>query len=354
MAEATGADRGVDAGVRLPAEWEPHERTIMCWPARDELWGEFRPRALDAYAAVARAVGEFEPVTVIAQPGRGAEAAAACGSGVEVQELPIDDSWARDTGPLHLVDERGALAVAGVEFNGWGGKFTPYEDDAALARRWAALHALAVVDEPLVLEGGAVAVDGAGTVVTTEQCLLHPNRNPHLTRTAIEAGLRRVLGVRTVVWVPHGLALDEHTDGHVDNVAAFCRPGVVLVQGCDDPAEADHDRLSVNRRCLADTPDARGEPLRVIEVPVLPFTELAGRRVAVPYLNFYVCNGGVVVPVTGHPADDEMLGVIADAFPGRRVVPVPGEVLAFGGGGPHCITQQVPRGGAGAEPGGRR
>jgi agmatine deiminase len=195
----------------------------------------------------------------------------------------------------------------------------------------------------MVLEGGAVAVDGAGTVVTTEQCLLHPNRNPDLTRTQIEAGLRRALAARTVVWIPFGLVDDDDTDGHVDNVAAFTGPATVLAQGCDDPAEPDHDRLRINHRCLEGTPDAQGAPLRVTEVPVLPFAEVAGRRVAVPYLNLYVCNGGVVVPVCGHPADDEMLGIIADAFPGRAVVPVPGETLAFGGGGPHCVTQQVPR-----------
>jgi agmatine deiminase len=343
MTVASPPDPGVDAGARLPAEWEPHERTLMCWPARDDLWGPLRPRAVEDVAIIASTISGFEPVTVVAPPGRGEEALHWCSGDVEVVEIPIDDSWARDSGPLHLLDGRGGRYIVDVTFNGWGRKFVPFADDDALPRRWAELRGERIVDEPMVLEGGAVAVDGAGTVVTTEQCLLHPNRNPDLTRTQIEAGLRRALAARTVVWIPFGLVDDDDTDGHVDNVAAFTGPATVLAQGCDDPAEPDHDRLRINHRCLEGTPDAQGAPLRVTEVPVLPFAEVAGRRVAVPYLNLYVCNGGVVVPVCGHPADDEMLGIIADAFPGRAVVPVPGETLAFGGGGPHCVTQQVPR-----------
>jgi agmatine deiminase len=195
----------------------------------------------------------------------------------------------------------------------------------------------------MVLEGGSIAVDGEGTLVTTTQCLLHPNRNPDLTKREIEQHLIDELGVDVVVWLPHGLALDDDTDGHVDNVGAFARPGVLVLQGCADEAEPDWLRSNVNRRWAAGTVDARGRAVEVVEIPVLPFAEVGGRRVVVPYLNYYVGNGFVVVPVCGHPADVDMVAIIGDQYPGRTTVPLDvGAVLAYGGGGIHCITQQVP------------
>lgn len=333
-------------GVRLPAEFEPHERTLMCWPARPSIWGAHLGRAREDYATIARAVAAFEPVTMVARPADAAVAAEHCGPAVEIVELPIDDSWARDSGPLHVF-EGGTRSIVEVTFNAWGEKFRPFADDAALARRWAERTATPLRSrplEPLVLEGGAITTDGRGTLVTTQQCLLHPNRNPGLTRTQIEGRLRDRLGTTSVHWLPHGHSLDDDTDGHVDNIAAWVRPGVLMLQGCDDPAEADHGRLRLNRRWIEGAPDAEGRPIEVIEIPVLPFTELDGHRLCVPYLNFYVCNGAVVVPVTDHPADADMCALIEAAFApeGRVVVPVPGTVLALGGGGPHCVTQQIP------------
>jgi agmatine deiminase len=196
---------------------------------------------------------------------------------------------------------------------------------------------------PVVFEGGSITVDGAGTVVTTEQCLMHPNRNPGMTRADIEAVMRETLGVSAIIWLPHGLALDDDTDGHVDNLAAFARPGRLVVQGCDDEAEADWLRCNVNIRCARGALDARGEPLEVVEVPVLPFAEVNGERVVVPYLNYLIGNGYVLVPTCGHPADDDMLAIIAAEHPGREVLALEvGATLAYGGGGIHCITQQVP------------
>jgi agmatine deiminase len=328
---------------RMPAEWARHERTVMCWPSRAPLYGRLLGDAKAAHAEVARAIARFEPVTMIANPGAGEGAADACGTGVDVVELAIDDSWFRDTGPTYVVDGDGALIALDFTFNAWGGKFAPYGHDATIARRWAAYagHRWRAVD--MVLEGGAIAVDGDGTLVTTEQCLLHPNRNPTLSRRSIEDVLRHQLGVTAIVWLPHGLALDDDTDGHVDNVAAFTRPGTLLVQGCRDQREEDWLRCHVNARCARDALDAAGRALDVVEIPVLPFREVAGIRVAVPYLNHYVVNGGVIVPVCGHRADDDMLAIIAAEHPGREVVGIDvGAVLAYGGGGIHCITQQVP------------
>jgi len=335
---------------RMPGEYEPHERTVMCWPARHDLWRHHIGDAEAAYAEVAAAIAAFEPVTMIAAPGAAERAAQRCGDKVDVVELPIDDSWFRDSGPTYVFDEGELIAVDWV-FNSWGERYLPYAADAAIAARWAASAGHATRQVPLVLEGGSITVDGEGTLVTTEQCLLHPNRNPSMTRTEISAALGEQLGVSTVVWLPHGLALDGDTDGHVDNVAAFARPGVLLVQGCDDPGEEDWLRCNVNARCARGTVDAAGRPLEVIEVPVLPFTVYGGERVVVPYLNFSLVNGGVIVPTCGHRADTEMLAVIADQFPGREVVGIDvGAVLAHGGGGIHCITQQMPRSGSAMRP----
>jgi agmatine deiminase len=328
----------------MPAETAAHERTVMCWPARRDLYGELIADAEAAHAEVARTIAAYEPVTMIAPPGAGAKAQERCGGGVDVIELPIDDSWFRDTGPIYVVSGDGSRRVAlDWGFNAWGGKFSPWDDDAAIARRWAEYAGHEVRSVPMVLEGGSVAVDGEGTLVTTEQCLLHPNRNPQLTRSQIEHELRTELGVTTVVWLPHGLALDDDTDGHVDNVAAFPRPGTMVIQGCDDEAADDWLRGNVNQRCALGTTDAAGRPLEVVVVPVLPYTEVGGVRVAVPYLNFYAGNGFVVVPVCGHAADADMVAVIADQYPGRDTIAVDvGAILAYGGGGIHCITQQIP------------
>jgi agmatine deiminase len=330
--------------LRMPAETAPHERTVMCWPARAALYGELMPAAEAAHAEVARTIAAFEPVTMITTPGSGTAVEKQCGGAVEVLELPLDDSWARDSGPIYVVAADGSRRVAlDWVFNGWGGKYPPWDEDDALARRWADRQGDEVRSVPMVLEGGSIAVDGEGTLVTTEQCLLHPNRNPSLTRRDIEERLRTELGVSTIVWLPHGLALDGDTDGHVDNVAAFARPGVLVVQGCDDAGEDDWLRCDVDRRCALGALDAAGRALEVVEVRVLPYTTVAGRRVAVPYLNYYVGNGFVVVPVCGNPADREMVGVIADQYPGRETIALDvGAILAYGGGGVHCITQQVP------------
>ena len=226
-------------------------------------------------------------------------------------------------------------------FNGWGQRFVPHDDDAALAERWLTATGEERIAVDLVCEGGAIATDGEGTVLTTESCLLNPNRNPSLTRAEIERRLSEALGATRVIWVPYAID-DRDTDGHIDLVAAFTQPGQVLLQGGEDPASPGVDRLDMVRRCIDGAHDAASRALRTTVLPVLPTVEVDGETFAVPYLNLYVCNGAVVVPVTDHPADADMLAIVADAYPGRDVVPVAGRILAVGGGGPHCITQQVP------------
>ncbi|MCX5387016.1 agmatine/peptidylarginine deiminase [Streptomyces sp. NBC_00083] len=327
---------------RMPAEWTEHERCLMAWPTRSDLWGAALAQAKQEYAQVARAIAEFEPVTMVAPPGHGGEARTRCGEGVDVIELPLDDSWFRDSAPIFVRDTEGRRAGVDFRFNAWGGKHHPYDADDRLGALLLDHLGESAIRSEMILEGGAITVDGEGTLITTEQCLLHPNRNPGLSRDDIEEELKARLGVTKVVWLPYGGLLDTETDGHVDGVCAFAAPGRVVVQLPDDPEHPDHARMRANRAVLEATPDARGRTLEIIEVPQSAFTEVDGVPVEVGYLNFYVANGGVVVPVAGLPQDAEALAVIAAAFPDRKVVGVPTPALAYGGGGIHCITQQVP------------
>jgi agmatine deiminase len=322
--------------MRTPAEWEPHERTLMGWPCRLELWGSTIERARSDYAEVANAIAAFEPVTMVANPGEDAtRARAACTGAVDVLELPLDDSWLRDCGPIYAYGEDRRRRAVHFEFNAWGGKFTPWSRDAELGALLAQRLGDPVTPAPMVLEGGSILTDGEGTLLTTEQCLLHPNRNPSLSREQIEQTLSTHLGVGRIVWLGQGLVEDRDTDGHVDLVAAFVAPGRVLLQTVD-PSNANHDRCEENRARL------RRAGIDVVELPHLPYTVVAGETVAAGYLNSYLCNGAVIVPVAGAETDDDALRIFAEAYPGREVVPVPGAVLAYGGGGPHCVTQQVP------------
>jgi agmatine deiminase len=308
----------------------------MGWPCRVALWGETMTQARADYAAVANAIAAFEPVTMIANPGADSRSArAACSHGVEIVELALDDSWLRDCGPIYTYDEGGERVAVHFRFNAWGERFAPWDSDAAVGRLIAEQLGDRVRSAPLVLEGGSILTDGEGSLLTTEQCLLNPNRNPSLNREQIEDGLRAELGVERVVWLGRGLIEDRDTDGHVDLIAAFTRPGHVLLQivAEDNP---NHEHCEENRTRL------RAAGIEVSELPVLPYAEVAGETIAASYLNFYICNRGVIVPTAGAQTDAQALEIIAAAYPGREVVPVPGLVLAYGGGGPHCITQQVP------------
>jgi agmatine deiminase len=307
----------------------------MGWPCRLELWGSELARARADYARIANAIAVFEPVTMIANPGEDATAArAATTSSVEVVELPLDDSWLRDCGPIY-VDDDGARVATHFGFNAWGEKFPPWDKDAAVGGLVAERLGDRVVRSELILEGGSIVADGQGTLLTTEQCLLNPNRNPSRSGEEIEQELRDRLGVKRVVWLDHGLVEDRDTDGHVDLIGAFIEPGRVLLQTvAEDNPNFEH--CEENRARLARA------GIDVVALPHLPYVTVAGETVAASHLNLYVCNGAVIVPVTGAGTDEDALAIIAGAFPGREVVPVPGAVVAYGGGGPHCITMQVP------------
>lgn len=328
----------------MPAEWEPHQRTFMAWPCRGALWGSAPAlaRARHATAAVARAISGFEPVTMIARPEHVAAAGVACGAGITVSAHEIDDSWMRDTGPTFVRDGWGGLAGVQWRFNGWGGKYVPHDKDAAIAGVLLRDLGLACHKAALVAEGGALHTDGAGTLITTEQCLLNPNRNPGMSQTGIETVLKNMLGMRKVIWLQQGLSGDE-TDGHIDNVACFAAPGRVILQGCGDPADADFAIVADNRTRLKAARDARGMPLDIMELPApRARRDERGARLTLSYVNFYLANGGLIMPAFDDPADEPARQLLAAAFPDRQLVQLPALDIVMGGGGIHCITQQMP------------
>ncbi|MBB4312859.1 agmatine deiminase [Roseospira marina] len=321
-------------------------RCWMCWPAKPDLWGAHLDAARDAYAAVARAIRGFEPVTMVARPEDVADAAARCGGDIDIWAYPITDSWARDSGPTFVVDDEGTSLAVDWIFDGWGGKAGDVSADDALAGAIAARVGATAVRAPLVMEGGALCSDGEGTLLVTEQCLLSPNRNPHLDRASIERHLQALLRVETVLWLPYGLAEDTDTDGHVDNVACFVRPGVVMAveppHDCDHP---DHARLSANMAALMAQTDALGRQIEVLSVPYVPATVGPdGRPLSRSYVNFYIADGGIVMPGFGLETDRVARDAVREAFPYHDVVMLPeGAVIARGGGNIHCITLQQPQ-----------
>ena len=331
-------------GFYMPAEWGPHDRCWMAWPCRQELWSERLDAARTAYAEVAMAIAEFEPVTMIANPENVAEASLRCGSSVACLPLAHDDSWMRDTGPSFLIDGRGEMAGVDWRFNAWGGKYDSYEKDSAVAAAMLEHLELTRYEAPIVLEGGSIHVDGEGTLITTEQCLLNPNRNPELDKDEIERLLNAHFGVEKVIWLGQGLEEDE-TDGHVDNLACFARPGVVLALSVEDREDGNYDALRDNLIRLRAARDAKGRELEVIEVPQPERGEGDdGRRLAKSYINFYLANGAVVMPSFEDGKDKAAKEIVSGCFPDRKVRQVPALDIVHGGGGIHCITLQQPAG----------
>ena len=325
----------------MPAEWAAHERCWMAWPCRAELWGTSLPATQQNYAEVANAIAEFEPVTMLATlPGIDA-AERLCGDGVTVMPADLDDSWTRDTGPNFVVNEAGQLAASVFQFNAWGGKYAPWRNDAALGHRLAEYLDVPTFSMPVFMEGGGINTDGEGTLLTTDQCVLNPNRNPGLTKDEAERVFRDGLGVEKILWMP-GDPDDYETDGHVDGIACFAGPGKVLVEVCPEKGIARHANTWKNVQALEGKTDAAG---RELEIHIIDEAYEAARRgdiFCVSYVNFYIANGGIVMPGYGIERDAVARKTIENLFPDRRVSQVNISHIAGGGGGIHCITQQQP------------
>jgi agmatine deiminase len=348
----------------MPGEWEPHERCYLVWPERTDNWRSGAKPAQAAFLEVAEVIARSEPVTMLTSARQWEHARASCSDAIRVVETSTDDAWVRDTGPTFVVN-RSLRERRGVDwvFNAWGGLdgglYFPWDHDDLVAAKVCELEGAYRYRAPLVLEGGSIHVDGEGTCITTEECLLHPNRNPGLSRQEIESLLGAYLGVEKVIWIPRGVYGDE-TDGHVDNLACFSRPGRVLLtwSEVDDDPQTEISREA--RTVLESATDARGRRLHVGLVPAPgPLSirgdeasgvdggthtrpRTAGDRMAGSYVNFLIGNSVVVYPRLDERHDDEVGEQLAAEFPDRRIEGVPGREILLGGGNIHCITQQVP------------
>jgi agmatine deiminase len=352
-------------GYRMPGEFEPHDGCWMLWPERPDNWRLGGKPAQQAFVAVAAAIADSERVSVGVSAGQFANARRLLPPQVRVVEVSSNDAWMRDVGPTFVVNGRGGVRGVDWIFNAWGGLdgglYFPWDKDDAVAQKVLEIEGRDRYRAPFVLEGGAIHVDGQGTLLTTEECLLNRNRNPHLTRDDIERLLARYLGIETVVWLGRGVHLDE-TDGHVDNLCAFTRPGEVVLTWTDDRRDPQYEISRDAYERLMQARDARGRRFKVhkiVQPGPLHMTKAeaegvdaaegtqprqAGARLAASYVNFYIGTRRVVVPLLDAKRDGAALRKLKTLFPRREVVGVPGREILLGGGNIHCITQQVPRG----------
>ena len=352
-------------GFHMPAEFEPHEGCFLIWPERPDSWAGGAYAARKAFVKVISAIARWEKVTVFASYNQYENARASLPPQVRVAELSTDDAWARDVSPVIVKNAAGEIRGIDWGFNAWGGLYDglyfPWDRDNHVARKACDLLDIDCYDRrDFILEGGSIHADGEGTVMVTEECLLSPGRNPDLSREEIEQVLRDNLGAEKVLWLPYGIWGDE-TNGHVDNICAFTAPGEVVLAWTDDERDPQYERSLRDLTYLQSQRDAKGRPITVHKLP-LPRpvyvteaecaalepmdgepTRSPGERLAASYVNFYIANGGIILPAFGDPADEQAAEVLQRCFPGREIVPIPARDILTGGGNIHCITSQVPR-----------
>jgi agmatine deiminase len=338
-------------GYRMPAEWEPHRATWLTWPRRDGISFPDRYEAVPAiWANMALTLSEGEEVHInIFNDAVESEALAALkavnapvGSRIFLHRFPAYEPWCRDHGPIFVKKASGELAVVDWNYNAWGGKYPPCDLDDAVPQHVAKLLNLPLFQPGIVMEGGSIDPNGEGTLLTTESCLLNPNRNPHLSKAEIERYLCDYLGLSKILWLGEGIVGDD-TDGHVDDLTRFVAPSTVVTIIEDDPADENYALLRENRRRLETMTTAKDEPLTVIDLPMPGRIEYEGQRLPASYANFYIGNKVVLLPVYRHPVNDEKArATLQKLFPTRRVVPIDGTELIWGLGSFHCITQQQP------------
>ena len=351
---------------RMPAEWEPHRATYLVWPHNRDTWpGKFEAIP-PIFAQIAAAIASFEPIRILVEDEMQIASVRAmiqdapmpAGDRVRIDRvelIPIatNDSWIRDVGPIFVNarvnrgvqiahdDGRNGQIALDFRFNSWGEKYGDFHLDDAVPQRLGERYGFEVIDAGMVLEGGSIDVNGAGVVLTTESCLLNQNRNPHLIRTEIEECLKLYLGVTCVLWLGDGIAGDD-TDGHVDDLARFVATDTIITVVEQDPADANYKALQDNLRRLRSMRDASGRPFRIETIPMPPALFHEGTQLPASYANFYIVNGGVIMPTFGCVADSIARATLERVFPGRRVVGIPSTDLVWGLGAIHCLTQQHP------------
>ena len=332
-------------GFKMPPEWTTHERTLISWPVQESMcFPDDYESVSKGYTELVNAIAEFEPVTVLVNQAQLTEVEQVL-KGENIELLPIEhnDAWLRDNGPTFIINEQGERAGVNWQFNAWGGKYAPWDLDNAVAPQVLEHFNVKQFDAPLVMEGGSFHVDGEGTLITTEECLLNDNRNPGMTREEIEEALRNYLNVEKIIWLKRGLSGDE-TDGHVDNIACFAAPGKVILQVCHDPSDENYEITKENLEILANATDAKGRSLEIIEIEQPPERMFEGSRLTLSYLNFYFVNKGIILPTFGEDAtetDRKAIEILEKTFPNHRVRTIDGMAVIKEGGNVHCTTQQM-------------
>jgi agmatine deiminase len=349
----------------MPGEFEPHKGTYMIWPQRPDTWRCGGKHAQKVFAQTAAAIGKYEPLTMLANSACYAQAQAELPSYVRTLEMPSDDAWARDTGPSFVINDKGSLRGIDWTFNAWGGLvdglYSPWNHDDAIAEKICDLEqADRYRTDNFVLEGGSIHVDGDGTVLATEACLLSPGRNPGMSKEAIEDTLKKYLNAEKIIWLKNGIYLDE-TNEHVDNICCFVKPAVVALAWTENTADPQYAFCKDAWETLASTLDARGRKLQIYKIP-LPAPQImtaaesagidpkggakprkAGDRMAASYINYYVCNGAIIMPAFNDPMDGAAKKILQTLYPDRDIIQIYAREILLGGGNIHCITQQTPQ-----------
>lgn len=351
-------------GFRMPGEFERHFGTWMLWPERSDIWRLGGKPAQKLFSVIANTLSRYEPVTVGVSYREYLHARSLLSADIRVVEMSFNDAWIRDCGPICVVNDVTKI-IRGTdwEFNAWGGlnggHYFPWDKDNLIARKVAEIERLDLYRTSIILEGGSIHVDGQGTLITTEECLLNPNRNSMLTKTEIEVALKSFLGVEKIIWLKMGVYLDE-TSGHVDNLCCFVKPSVIALTWTDDQKDPQYEISHNAYEILKNSTDAKGRSFTVEKIrqpnPTFitkeesadldqiegSYLRLAGDRLAASYINYYVCNGGVIVPMFNDPQDLPALEKIQLLYPTRKVIGLPTREILLGGGNIHCVTQQIP------------
>jgi agmatine deiminase len=334
-------------GYRWPAEWEPHASTWVSWPHNPKTWPDKFEPVPEQFAQFVRLLARYEPVNVLAG-GRDVmrvarELVGNCAN-VTLHDIPTNDAWCRDHGPSFLVsNQRGQPpALVDWEYNAWGGKYPPFDKDNEVPRLIAELQNRRRFVAGIILEGGAIDGNGRGTILTTESCLLNPNRNSALDRPATEKFLKDYLAATNVLWLKGGEIAGDDTDGHIDQIARFVGPSTVVVAVCDDPSEANYGPTQQNVAELQALRDENGTPLTVVPLPLPRPLFVDDQRLPASYCNFLIANGCVIVPQFNDPADERAIAILAELMPDRKVIGSPSLDLVWGLGSFHCLTQQEP------------
>ena len=351
-------------GYRMPGEFEPQKQIWMLWPERPDNWRDGAKPAQKVFANVAKAISQFEPVTMCVSPAQYAHARNALPSEIRVVEMTSNDSWIRDCGPTFVINDKGGIRGCDWDFNAWGGLvdglYFPWDQDDMIPRKVCDIEGIDTYRTPgFVLEGGSIHVDGEGTLLTTEMCLLSEGRNPHMSREEIEAQLKEYLNLEKIIWIKDGIDPDE-TNGHIDDVACFVRPGEVACIWTEDVNNPFYEQAQAAYKTLSDATDAKGRKLKVhklcltkkpcylkgaetIEAIEGTIPREDGEISIASYMNFLIVNGGIILPQYGDENDALAVEQVQAMFPERKVVGVRTEEVAYGGGNIHCITQQQPR-----------